>query len=135
MSKSVVPDTKPAWPLFVVAGLSFVPVLGIFFGGAGATWGFVSSRRRAILAAMIAMAGALANMALIVIVGVRAAASNAADPARNGVAQQELLTIVIAIDKYHDIEHAYPPSLDALRRKAGVLRIHVWKRLRGPGVG
>jgi hypothetical protein len=113
--------SKPSWPLFLVAALSFVPFVGIFFGGAGATWGFVSSRRKAVLAALIAMAGALANMVFIVVVGVQSVASSSADPARNGVARHELLTIVIAIDKYHDSEHVYPPSLDALRRKSGVL--------------
>lgn len=122
MSEPVASVSKPSWPLFLVAALSFVPVFGIFFGCAGATWGFVSSRRRAILAAMIAMAGALANMVFIVVVGVRAASSDKQGPASQAFAQHELLTIVVAADKYHDEEHAFPPSLNALQRKAGPLR-------------
>ncbi len=122
MSQPVVPASKPSWPLFLVAALSFVPVFGVFFGGAGATWGFVSSRRKAVLAAMIAMAGALANMVFIVVAGVRSASSDKSSPVSQAFAQHELLAIVVAADKYHDEEHAYPPSLDALRRKQGPLR-------------
>ena len=121
MSQPVTPNSKPSWPIFLVAALSFVPFVGIFFGGAGATWGFVSSRPRAIPAALIAMAGALANMVFIVVMGVRATASDKNGPVSQQFAQRELLAIVVAADKYHDEEHTYPPTLDALRREAGPL--------------
>ena len=120
MTEPVTSASKPAWPLFLVAALSFVPFIGIFFGGAAATWGFVSSRRKAILAALIAMTGALCNMVFIMVLGFRAIGStSSAGP--SSVTQHELLAIVTAIDKYHAEEHAYPATLEALRRKLGPL--------------
>lgn len=109
------PAPGPAWPLFVIAALSFIPVLGIFFGGAAATWGLVSKRRRAMLAAMIAMAGALANMGGLVVYAVR---SGGGSGGMSGLwvetAKIELTGVVMDLEKYHAREHAYPASLHAL---------------------
>jgi hypothetical protein len=115
------PNQKQSWPLYVVAGLSFVPFLGILFGGAGATWGFISSRRNAVKAAMVAMAGALLNMVFIVVVALAAVPDATDHKVGTELAQRELLQLVVAIDKFHGEGHPYPVSLDALRRQLGPL--------------
>jgi hypothetical protein len=118
VSEAVPPKPKPAWPLFLVAVLSFVPILGIVFGGAGATWGLVSSRPRAIRAALIAMTGALLNIVVMFLLGMGVGAKPAAAlQARHDLTQTELLAVVVALEDYHAAEHAYPPSLQVLQRR------------------
>ncbi len=117
MTNAVPPVPKPAWPLFLVAALSFIPVLGIFFGGAGATWGLVSSRRRAILAALIAMTGALLNLGGMMLVGMHNVGKT--DTAIDvKFTQREMLRVVAAIDDYHAKQHSYPPSLRTLQQRS-----------------
>jgi len=60
---------KPKWPLFLMAWLSLVPLLGFFFGSAAAGWGLVSSRPRALVAAGIGAGGALLNIVALVALG------------------------------------------------------------------
>lgn len=109
-------------PLFVVAVLSFVPIVGIFFGAAGATWGMISSRRRAMLAAMISLAGAFANIAGLILFSVLSPGSQTASAdANRAMTQREMLKIVVALDRYHDEKHAYPASLPELKQSLGIL--------------
>jgi hypothetical protein len=54
--------TKRSWPLFLLAGSSFLPGFGLFFGAVAATWGLVSDRPRAMLAAGVGATGALLNL-------------------------------------------------------------------------
>jgi hypothetical protein len=111
------PAQKPVWPLFLVAWLSFIPFLGIFFGGAGATWGLVSSRRRALMAAGIAMTGALLNFAGIMVLAIHG--SGKTDTALDvKFTQREMLKVVVAIDDYHAKQHSYPPTLRLLQQRA-----------------
>jgi hypothetical protein len=118
VSEAVPRAPKRAWPLFLVAALSFVPFLGIVFGGAGATWGLVSSRPRAIRAALIAMTGALLNIVAILLLGMGVGGKpGAALQARRDLTQTELLVVVVALEDYHTAEHAYPPSLQVLQRR------------------
>ena len=122
MTETAVPRQKRVWPLFLVAGLSFVPFAGIFFGGAGATWGLVSSRPRAMWAAWIAMAGALLNFAVVIVIAMSSIGRpDAAVDAR--FTQQELLKVVVAIDDYHAREQAYPPSLPILTQHLMLRRL------------
>jgi hypothetical protein len=111
------PVPKPAWPLFLVAALSFIPFVGIFFGGAGATWGLISSRRRALLAATIAMTGALLNFGGMVLLGMYSAGKT--DTAIDAkFTQREMLRVVAAIDDYHAKQHNYPSSLRLLQQRS-----------------
>jgi hypothetical protein len=116
------PNSRSPIPLFVVAVLSFVPVFGIFFGAAGATWGMVSSRRRAMRAAMLSLGGAFVNIVGLILISFLSpgnkTASNKVDRA---IAQREMLRIVVALDQYHAEKHAYPASLPALKESLGIL--------------
>jgi hypothetical protein len=117
MTDAVPPVHKESWPLFLVAALSFIPLLGIFFGGAGATWGLISSRRRALLAAGIAMTGALLNFAGIMVMGMHSLGKT--DTAIDvKFTQREMLKVVVAIDGYHATQHSYPPSLRLLQQRS-----------------
>lgn len=122
MNEAAAPGQKRVWPLFLVAALSFVPFVGIFFGGAGATWGLISSRPRAMWAALIAMTGALLNFAGAIVLTVNSAGKyDAAVDAK--FTQQQLLKVVVAIEDYHAKEHAYPPSLQVLSRRMILSRL------------
>ena len=111
------PASKSAWPLFFVAALSFIPVVGIVFGGAGATWGLVSSRRRALVAALTAMTGALLNFGGMMLVGMHN--SGKTDTTIDvRFTQREMLRVVAAIDDYHVKQHSYPSSLRLLQQRS-----------------
>jgi hypothetical protein len=115
-------DQKVAWPLYVVAALSFVPFLGVFFAAAGATWGLVSSRRYAVRAAIVALAGGLCNIAGMLLLGIYGSHSNPAlAKADQEMARRDLLKVVVALDRYHEAKQAYPPSLPDLKQSLGVL--------------
>jgi hypothetical protein len=126
------PANKRVWPLFLVAALSFVPFLGILFGGVAATWGLISSRPRAIWAALIAMTGALLNMAAAVVITFRGAGKT--DTAMDAkFTQQQMLRVVVAIEEYHAKEHAYPPSLQVLSRRMMLSRLVPTTDMSGTG--
>lgn len=113
------PAQKIVWPLFLIAALSFVPLLGVFFGAAGATWGLISSRRKAMWAAAIAMTGAVANIVGILVLSVSndgGAAVVAVARHRETVAR--LHALVVALEDYRTREHSYPPSLKTLQARA-----------------
>jgi hypothetical protein len=72
------------------------------------------------LAAMIALAGALLNIVGIMVFafGRGGGSSPELADARSRMTQQEMLRVVEALEAYHATEHAYPPSLMALQRSA-----------------
>jgi Type II secretion system (T2SS), protein G len=110
---------QSGWPLLVVAGCAFIPVLGIFFGAIAVPWGLVSRRRRARLAAAIGLGGVLLNFAA----GLAVALHNQRDPAvaaaiakaQAADARKDLAKLVAAIDEYHGRTGQYPPSLFTLQ--------------------
>ena len=124
MTSSSEPEKKPSWPLFVLAGFSFFPVLGIFVGGAAATWGLVSSRPRAITAAVIAMAGALVNIVGIIVFTVIFAGKGEMSQVWVVTSRTEMARVVEDLEKYHDSEHTYPASLGLLPGYDGPLNRH-----------
>lgn len=109
---------KPTWPLYVLAGMAYIPVFGILLGAAGLTWGLLSKRPHAIRAGMIAAGGALLN-----IVGLFALAmflnvgdENITSAAQRIAAQQDLTKIVEALEEFHEENGEYPASLTELQR-------------------
>lgn len=118
------PNPKPSWPLFALAALGFVPFAGILFGAIGLSWGLVSSRRRAMLAAMIAGGGALLNIVAVMVIGLSNIGSvGGLGTVRRQMAEREMLGLVVALEKYHDKEQAYPQALDELPGHTGVFRL------------
>ncbi|HEU5218758.1 MAG TPA: hypothetical protein VFU23_08860, partial [Gemmatimonadales bacterium] len=113
---------KPAWPLYLVAALAYIPLLGFFLGSVAVTWGLVSSRPHARRAAVIAATGALLNVLLVVLAIVVPGPGRVAFQQENRNAVEESLgEILAALEAHHAATHAYPASLKALQRARGPL--------------
>lgn len=105
---------KRSWPLFVVAGCSFLPGFGIFFGAIAAVWGLVSNRPRALLAAGVGATGAFLNIAGSVAVVVRMRNDPIIRAAEADQTRQDLVQLVTHLEAYHQRNGKYPPTLPAL---------------------
>lgn len=118
------PRRKPAWPLFLLAGLSFIPILGFFIGSVAAGWGLVSSRRRALVAAGIGAGGALLNLIALFGLGLMLGTKGGPEleQAQAQIARQSLFEVVMALEAYREAEGHYPPSLGALQQRLGFRR-------------
>jgi hypothetical protein len=126
--------TKSAWPLFVLAALAFVPGVGFFCGAGAATWGLLSKRPRALVAAAIAAVGVVAQVAgfsaWLFFSGAR---SPVISQALAEVARRDLVRLVGAIDDYRAANGAYPASLTALvNRDLGSRQLPVYDQ--GAGI-
>jgi hypothetical protein len=110
--------------LFVLAVLSFTPMLGFFVGAVGVSWALMSSRRHALRAAAIAGTGALLNLVGMVLFGAFALKGNpATEAALAQAARDDLLELVTAIDEHRAEAGAYPPTLQVLQRQLMPLKI------------
>ena len=108
---------KPAFPLFFLAALSFVPGAGILAGSMAATWGLLSSRPKAMRAAVIGATGALLQIIGVVIWMLFSAPSSpATQQVSLEVTRQDLLKLVRALDAYHTSHGVYPATLVELQR-------------------
>ncbi len=105
---------KPAWPLLLVAGLSFVPVFGLFFGAAAVTWALISNRPRAKLSLLIAATGALLNLAVPFFVVLRMQHGETFARVEAQQTREDLTKLVSALQDYHGRAGRYPPSLQIL---------------------
>lgn len=104
--------TKRSWPLFTLAAGGFIPAVGLFLGAAAATWGLVSSRPRAILAATIGGAGALLNLAGGVAMAWRMERTPRFAEARTVTTERDLARLVGALEEYRDANGRYPRRLE-----------------------
>lgn len=121
MNEPATAHDDSAWPIYIVAGLSFIPVFGVFFSAIGATWGLVSRRRHAVRAAVVSLVGGLCNIAGILLIAVYSPPNPALKKADRLASERDLLRIVVALDRYHDEKHAYPASLPDLKQSLGIL--------------
>lgn len=114
---------KRAWPLFVLAGSSFVPGIGLFLGAAAVTWGLISDRPRAILAAAIGAGGALLNLVggllLVWSLGRNPAYASTGERA----ARRDLAKLVGALEDYRQEQDHYPARLAAFTQLPYSLRL------------
>ena len=125
---------KPSWPLFVLAGTAFIPILGILLGAIGLTWGLLSSRPHAIRAGIIAGAGAMVNIVALFAIAFFMGAGNSefTSLAERTIAQQDLVKIVGALEEYRKESGVYPGSLSELQRRPAVLRtLNIFDRTAG----
>ncbi|HLB55370.1 MAG TPA: hypothetical protein VJK71_09700 [Gemmatimonadales bacterium] len=116
------PSPKPAWPLFLLGGLSFVPGLGFLLGSVAAGWGLVSSRPRALVAAAIGAVGAVLNLIGFLVLGSQVFNSPELQQAKLELARQGLAEVVEAVELYRKEQGSYPPSLIVLSQKFGLQR-------------
>jgi hypothetical protein len=108
--------TKRSWPLLVLAAGAFIPALGLFLGAAAVTWGLVSSRPRAMLAAAIGGAGGLLNLVGGMLIVWRMQ-DNPTYAAANAVsASRDLARLVGALEEYRDANERYPGELAVFTR-------------------
>ena len=123
MSEAIVPKPKRTWPMFLLAGASFLPGFGVFFGAAAVTWGLISDRPRAMVAAGLGATGAVLNLiggALLVwqVQKTPAYASVGATSAR-----RDLRKVVEALEDYHRQEGRYPTQLTVFTQLPYSLRL------------
>jgi hypothetical protein len=100
----------------MLAGSSFLPGFGMFFGAVAATWGLVSDRPRAMLAAGVGATGALLNLlgGALLVWHVEQEPSFAAAGERR--ARRDLAKLVGALEAYRDQQGHYPRSAGGVHR-------------------
>ena len=96
----------------MLAAGGFIPALGLFLGAAAATWGLVSSRPRALLAAMIGGAGALLNLAGGVAMAWRMERTPRFAAARALTTRRDLARLVGELEQYRGANGGYPRRLE-----------------------
>ncbi|MEP6688751.1 MAG: hypothetical protein ABJC36_10415 [Gemmatimonadales bacterium] len=117
------PHSKRSWPLFVLAGGGFIPALGLFLGAAAVSWGLVSSRPRAMLAAMIGAAGALLNLAGGMLIVWRMEGTPAFTAASSVSASRDLARLVGVLEEYRGANGRYPARLEVFAELPLVLKL------------
>ena len=124
MTDPATPRARATWPLYLVAGLSFIPIVGFFIGSIAVSWGLVSGRPGARRAVAIAATGALLNAVGAVVLMSTAArsGSSAVQQGYRGAVVQGLAEVVQALEEHRAKAHSYPESLQALQRARGALR-------------
>jgi hypothetical protein len=108
------PGKKRAWPLLLLAGLSFVPGLGLFFGAAAVTWALISDRPRAKLSVVIAGTGTLLNLVVPLLFMLTMQHGEPFTRAEAEQTRRDLAKLVVELEHYHDRTGRYPPSLQVL---------------------
>jgi hypothetical protein len=108
------PRPKRAWPLFLLALTGFVPVFGFLTGAAALSWGLVSSRPRAMRAAVIGGLGALLNLVGMIALGVWAQRTPMVADAQAMATREDLARVATELDRYRARTGDYPPTLQAL---------------------
>lgn len=111
------PSIHPA--AYVLAGISFIPLLGLPFGLAAIVWGLAARKKRGgKIAALIAAAGVACSVAVygaLFYFGFQQR-GGVYDKLRVELAQQQLGQLVQSIE-FHKLQHGqYPESLAALQQ-------------------
>jgi hypothetical protein len=107
-------NAKRAWPLLLVAGCSFIPGFGLFFGAAAVTWGLVGNRPRAKLGVAIGAAGALLNLAIPMLILAKIQHEGALAQVAVEQTRRDLVELVSQLESYRGRTGRYPPSLQTL---------------------
>jgi len=116
-------QTKRAWPLFLVAGASFIPGIGVILGAAAVTWALISDRPRALVAAGLGAAGALLNMLGAGVLAWRLGSNPIYAEAGAARARRDLAKVVVALETYQQEQGRYPSSLEAFTQLPYSLRL------------
>jgi hypothetical protein len=115
MTSPASPHRKRAWPLLLVAGLAFLPVLGFLFGSAAVTWALVSDRPRRVLSLILGATGAVLNLAVpILIVVLSPQGRLLTRRIEIDQTRQDLTTVVTELERFHTRTGQYPPTLRVL---------------------
>jgi hypothetical protein len=98
----------------LLAASGFIPGLGVLTGAAAASWGLVSSRPRAMLAAAIGAAGALLNIGGFALLTSSMQDDPSMQVAQTAMVAGDLVKVVRALESHHERHGAYPAQLEAL---------------------
>jgi uncharacterized RDD family membrane protein YckC len=110
------PRAERTWPLFVVAACAFLPGLGVLFASIGLTWGLVSDRPRALLAAVLAGIGGVLNLVGAVLFYWQMQGDPAWAEVRAPRTKRDLAKLVVALEDYRAANGQYPRSLAVFTR-------------------
>lgn len=113
------PEALSSWPLLLLAVLSFIPGAGFVCGSLAVTWGLLTKRPRAKLAIGIGATGALLQLGVFVVL----LSTKGPDVFQLGglfreMTKQDLITVVQALERYHEQRSEYPETLEELVKTA-----------------
>jgi len=114
MTAAAAPTPKSARPIFILAGLAFLPGLGVVFGLAACIWGLIADRPRALVAAAIGAAGTLLNFAGCAAVGYWAMERQGPGGFVGMLTSTELVLLVEKIEDHRERHQGYPATLREL---------------------
>ena len=123
MTDATTQHRKRAWPLFVVAGASFVPGFGVFFGAVAVTWALISDRPRALVAAGLGATGAFLNILGGGLLMWHLGHNPTYATAGAASARRDLSRLVAALETYRQEQGQYPAGLDAFTQLPYSLRL------------
>jgi hypothetical protein len=134
------PKPKRAWPLLLLPALGFVPLFGVFLGAGALTWGLLSDRPRAKLAAILGASGALLNILGVMLLAVLYQHAPETNRAQAMLARRDLGQLVVELEHYRAQHSHYPANLqllvgvpvphvfvNTLDRTAGLLRLQYYQ--------
>jgi Type II secretion system (T2SS), protein G len=102
---------KRSWPLLLLAAGAFLPGFGIFFAAAALTWGLLSDRPRALLAAILGGIGGALNLVGSVLLLWHMQDDPAYAAASAASARQDLVKLVRALEDHRATFGHYPADL------------------------
>ncbi len=108
------PPVKPAWPPFVLAATGFIPFIGLFTGVAAVIWGLLARRPKALWAAGLGALAVFAQFGFMVMLAGWFGQTDAFRSAQADVTRKNLLDVVVALERWHERNGAYPDRLEAL---------------------
>jgi hypothetical protein len=124
-------SSRAAWPLLLVAALSFIPVLGFFIGSAAVTWALLTDRPRARLAMGLGAGGALLNVAAFLALAWVGSRHDAMRLAQAQIVERDLGRLVVAIEAFRERTGEYPETLQALLGPLRLGSVNIYDPTRG----
>lgn len=131
MALPTAPKAKASWPLIALAVLAFVPGFGFVLGAAAVTWGLLSDRPRAKLAVGLGAAGAFLNLIAAIAASVILRDNPIMQEARQTSTRQDLVTVVLALERFRGTRGRYPARLQELIAPVPVALVNVYDNSAG----
>lgn len=114
MTAPAAPAPGSARPIFILAALAFLPLLGVVFGLVACIWGLIADRPRAIFAAAIGAAGTLLNFAGCAAYGYWMLERQDRGGFAGVLTATELVLLVQKVEEHRTQHHSYPATLREL---------------------
>jgi general secretion pathway protein G len=108
-----------------------VPGFGFILGAAAVTWGLLSDRPRSGLAIGLGASGAFLNLVGVVAFTVILRDNPMMVEARQAAARQDLVTVVLALERFRGTRGRYPRRLEELTTPVPVALVNVYDNTAG----